>query len=384
MDQTSAGNRAAPLTIPDDLQAASRSFFPHAMATAIVADHPDLARVSTPSGDWRVHRWPEGTPLSDVGFSHQVMRLARDAGLTVVPPLLEPADGSDSSTLSLDGRVYDAQRWLPGLPLSSAEIAWPTPDDVIDVPAPLPAPVFSEVVRTIARLHDATVSLVRKHDIPSAPLSMLPGTVRQAQVRQLSALRPRARYEPVIQRWLATGERLMAHAEPLLQAVADDGREQPERILHLNLWPAHVLIEKSALSGLLGWERVAAGSPLLDLAQATLRLQGWSDESVEEALGAYGEVRDMTPEERRLFPAVAALDAVATTGRLLEQTYLTPGAARPPSELRAAIEMMLRSMGSLDRNLNPSAEKSRRRVWNRERPRPGARAKGGSPRERRR
>ena len=36
--------------------------------------------------------------------------------------------------------------------------------------------------------------------------------------------------------------------------------------------------------GLLGWERVAAGSPLLDIAQATLRLQGWSDEAVEVAL----------------------------------------------------------------------------------------------------
>jgi aminoglycoside phosphotransferase (APT) family kinase protein len=369
-------------TIPDDLLAAARSFFPRASATAIVSGHPNLARVSAPSGLWRVRRWPEGTPLGDVTFSHEVMQVVRDAGLTVVPALIGAADGSDSATVSLGGHLYDAQRWLPGEPVATPEVAWPTPDARIEIPAPLPPRVYSEVIRTIARVHEAAATLALSRGVPSAPLSMLPGAVRQAHARQLAALRPRARYEPAIQRWLATGERLMARADPMIDAAAD-GRERAECILHLNLWPAHVLIENGALSGLLGWERVAAGAPVLDLAQATLRLQGWSDESVEESLGIYGEVRNMTPDERRLLPAVAALDAVATTGRLLEQIYLTPETARPPSELRAAVEMMLRSMGALDRNLNAPSAKSRRRVWNRERPRPGARDKGGPPRERR-
>lgn len=158
----------------------------------------------------------------------------------------------------------------------------------------------------------------------------------------------------------------------------------PSSVLHLGLWPAHVLIADGELSGLLGWERVAAGSPLLDLAQAILRLQSWSDESVESALGAYGDVRELAPEERRLLPAVAALDAVATTGRLLEQTYVNQETTRPPSALRAAIDRMLRSMTALDRNLNAPTEKSRRRTWNRQRPAPGSRAKGGPPHARRR
>ena len=112
----------------------------------------------------------------------------------------------------------------------------------------------------------------------------------------------------------------MTAAEPIvLTATEDPGLST--RVLHLGFWPAHVLLEGDSLTGLLGWERVAAGSPLLDIAQATLRLQGWSDEAVEVALGAYAETRPLSPEERRLLPAVAALDAVATTGRLLEQTY---------------------------------------------------------------
>lgn len=172
----------------------------------------------------------------------------------------------------------------------------------------------------------------------------------------------------------------MASAAPLIDA--SDERERSASVLHLGLWPAHVLLDGDALTGLLGWERVAAGSPLLDLAQATLRLQGWTEDAVETVLGAYGEVRNLAPEERRLLPAVAALDAVATTGRLLEQTYAVAGAGRPPTALRAGIEMMLRSMTALDRALNAPSDKSRRRTWNRQGPPPRNRAKGGKSRER--
>jgi aminoglycoside phosphotransferase (APT) family kinase protein len=214
---------------------------------------------------------------------------------------------------------------------------------------------------------------------------MLPGAVRQAHGRHLAALRARARREPAVQRWLATGERLMAAAEPIVLAAPED--LGPPSMLHLGLWPAHILLEGDALSGLLGWERVAAGSPLLDIAQATLRLQGWSDESVEVALGAYGEVRPLSPEERRLLPVVAALDAVATTGRLLEQTYAVDETARPPTAVRAAIDMMLRSMTALDRSLIAQAAvgKSKRTPWRRgPRPTPTRGQEGGKPRARRR
>ena len=217
---------------------------------------------------------------------------------------------------------------------------------------------------------------------------MLPGAVRQAHGRHLAALRARARREPAVQRWLATGERLMAAAEPIVLATPED-LGLPASVLHLGLWPAHVLLEGDALTGLLGWERVAAGSPLLDIAQATLRLQGWSDESVEVALGAYGEARPLSPEERRLLPAVAALDAVATTGRLLEQTYAVDETARPPTAVRAAIDMMLRSMTALDRSLIAQATvgKSKRIPWRRgPRPTPTRvqEREGGKSRDRRR
>jgi Ser/Thr protein kinase RdoA (MazF antagonist) len=384
MQQISSPSAAQ--SVRDDLLQAAQAFFPNFIAAESIAGHPDIVRVLTPTGNGRARRWPAGVLAADIAFSREVMTTASDAGLTAVPRLVTSPTAPDEPSLRIGGRHFDAQMWLPGTPPPRSEAAWPDPEDRIDIPAVLAPATFSEVIAASARLHDATTVVAARPGIPAAPLSMLPGAVRQAHGRHLAALRARARREPAIQRWLATGERLMAAAEPIVMA-ATETLELPPSVLHLGLWPAHVLLEEESLSGLLGWERVAAGSPLLDIAQATLRLQGWSDEAVEVALGAYAEARPLSPEERRLLPAVAALDAVATTGRLLEQTYAVDETARPPTALRAAIDMLLRSMSALDRSLiaQSTVGKSKRTPWRRgPRPTPPRGQEGGKSRARRR
>jgi aminoglycoside phosphotransferase (APT) family kinase protein len=372
--------------VSEDLLQAARVFFPDYTAAEAIPGHLDVVKITTPATTGRVRRWPSGVLATDIAFSHEVMAAARDAGLSPVPRLASSPTAPNEPSLRIGGRRFDAQEWLPGAPPPRSEAAWPNPEDRIDIPVVLSPAAFSAVIAAAARLHDATTTIATRHGIPTALLSMLPGAVRQAHGRHLAALRARARREPAVQRWLATGERLMAAAEPIVLATPEDPGLLAS-VVHLGLWPAHVLLEGDALTGLLGWERVAAGSPLLDIAQATLRLQGWSDESVEVALGAYGEARSLSPEERRLLPAVAALDAVATTGRLLEQTYAVDETARPPTALRAAIDMMLRSMTALDRSLTAQATvgKSKRTPWRRgPRPTPVRAREGGKSRARRR
>lgn len=385
MSQISTMHEPESSPLSADVNAAALAFLPDATEIAAVRGHPRLARVSAPSGIWRVRQWPQGTAASDIIAVHEVMEAAKSAGLPLVPALLAP-DGAPEGTILRQGpRFFDAQRWLPGEPPARAESWWPEPDGRIDLPVALPLATFDETIEFLAQLHEGTIDRISAPDIPTAPLQHLPGAVRQAQARHLGALRPRSRFEPSIQRWLATGERLLAMAEPLVLEAAV-AREASRRILHLGLWPAHLLIDDSTMSGVLGWERAAIGDPLLDVAQAILRLQGWSDESAERALGTYSDIRRLNPEDRRLLPAIAAIDAVATTGRLLELTYAAGTSARPPSALRNGIDMMLRSMTALDRNLNAPSDKSRRRTWVRKGPPPGASARpqGGRPRARRR
>jgi hypothetical protein len=382
MQQTPAPTAAR--VVSDDLLQAASVFFPDFSAAEAIPGHPDVLKVTTPAATGRVRRWPPSVPTADIAFSHEVMATASDAGITPVPRLVTPPTAPNEPSLRIGSRHYDAQAWLPGISPPRSEVIWPDPEVRIDIPVALAPAAFSAVIAATARLHDATTTIAARQEIPTAPLSMLPGAVRQAHGRHLAALRARARREPAIQRWLATGERLMAAAEPIVLAAAEDP-ELPASVLHLGLWPAHILLEGDALTGLLGWERVAAGSPLLDIAQATLRLHGWSDEAVEVALGAYAEARPLSPDERRLLPAVAALDAVATTGRLLEQTYGVDETARPPTALRAAIDLMLRSMTALDRSLiaQSTVGKSKRTPWRRG-PRPTPQREGGKSRARRR
>lgn len=361
-------------------QQAVQAFLPDATAIDPVPGHPGLVRVAAPSGLWRVRRWPAATPDSDVTFSYEVLEIAQRVEPELTPRLLLSHHDTPADAVRIGGHLYDAQQWLPGAPVAGAEIAWPDVDARVDVPVAVPAAVFTRVITSLGRLHAASEGLATTKGAPSAALGLLPGAVDAAQRRQATSLRSRARFEPAIQRWLATGERLVSLASPLVEEAATRGTLSTT-VLHLGLWPAHVLLETDQVSGLLGWERAAVGSPLLDLAQATIRLRGWTDDAVETTVGYYSDVRDLTPEERRLFPAVAALDVVASTGRLLEQTFLTGSDERPPLPLRAAVEMMIRSMNAVERSLLGPIER-KKRVWDYSRP--GQRPRGGSRRERHR
>ena len=302
-----------------------------------------------------------------------------------MPRLVAVPTAPGEPSVRIGSRHFDAQDWSPGATPPRSEAAGPTRKTASTF---RPCSPQRPSPQSWSRPHDfLSDDVAPSPEFPAAPLSMLPGAVRQAHERHLAALRARARREPAIQRWLATGERLMAAAEPIVLGTPED-LGLPASVLHLGLWPAHVLLDGDSLTGLLGWERVAAGSPLLDIAQATLRLQGWSDEAVEVALGAYAEARSLSPEERRLLPAVAALDAVATTGRLLEQTYAVDETARPPRRIArgdrydAALDDGARS--KLRSHSRPWARASAR-PWRRgPRPTPMRVQEGGNPRARRR
>lgn len=373
---------APSVALADDLAFAARAFFPEATAIEVVPGHPDIARVDVPDGPRRVRRWPQAAPLSDVVFSHDVMATARAAGLSVVPPLV-PLPDSAETALQHDRRLFDAQEWMPGAPAPRSQSGWPEPDQRIDLPVVLPAPLFATVVTALAALHAAMPAFAARPEAPAAPLATLPDIVRQAQGRQFASLRARAPREPAIQRWLSTGERLLAAAEPIV-AEAGQNNALAKAVLHMNLWPAHLLIEGDTLSGWLGWEQVAVGSPLIDLAQAIVRLQGWSEEAVETAFAAYGAAFPLPPAERRLLPAVAALDVVATTGHLLTQAFPQRVTERPPSSVRAGIDAMLRSMSALEHGLTIATAKRPRRTPFHRGPRPPHPAKGARRHDRRR
>jgi hypothetical protein len=242
---------------------------------------------------------------------------------------------------------------------------------------------LADVLRAVATAHARTTGFAGTQQTTAAPLPQLLTAVTQAWREQRGVLRPLAGTTPAVRRWLAIGERALPAAETAL-ATAGDGPEQ-RTMCHFGLWPAHVILpeaaEPGAGPGLIGWEHCNAGSPLVDLAQVVSRFRGWSAASAELAIAAYSEVRPLAPEDRRLLPAVAALDLIATTGQMLIYAYGgRPGGARPPSVLREPARTLLDSL-DVASNALLAQDRSKRSGVTRGR-RPGA-DRSNQPRRRR-
>jgi aminoglycoside phosphotransferase (APT) family kinase protein len=348
---------------------AAAAFFPEIADARPLAGRDHLLLVETPVGRKIVRRWPADAP--DARVAATVALLGRLAAAGVPAPRTEALpDGG--GVLRLGGDRYDARSWLPGSPFGRAAVAYPDPERWLGLPVALPEGAFADAIRALARLHQETTAPAGPlaTALPAAPLAALPAAVQTAWMETRAALRPVAPRTPAVQRWLAAGERLLPAAEAAL-AAADPSLLAASAVVHQNAWPSHVLVgEGEAVTGLLGWERAAFGTPLLDLAQAVVRLRGWSVAAVEEMVAARGDVAPLAPELRRLLPAVAGLDLVATAGRLLAATYAPgPNAPAPPSALRQAatrlVEAMENATGSLAQAEAKSGTTRKARPWRR-------------------
>lgn len=350
---TRRANRTPEPPAAADLVAAARAFFLDADAAGAVAvaGREHLARVETPSGPWKVRRWPRATPEGRIAFVHAALARARVAGIAIAPAVARLPGAAGRTILLLDGRRYDAQAWLPGQSALPPP-AYPMPDITDHLPASLPEATVAEVARAVSRLHGATLGLAQEPGAPAAPLAGLVPTVRRAWLAQRDRLRPAAPRTPEIQRWLAITERALPAAEAALET--NPLVESPSSaVLHRALWPAHLLLPESApgeappegeVVGLIGWEGVAAGSPLLDLAQLVVRCRGWSAGAAEGVIAAYGEIRPLPPEERRLLPVIAALDLVVSAGAILDAGFGPDADGAPPSRLRVAATFLVNSL----------------------------------------
>ncbi len=371
-----------PLVAPD-LEEAARAFFPDATRLDPVTGGEGLARVETPSGVWCVRRWPAGAPPERIAFVHAVVQRVREAGIEAVPATAGLAPPAEGTVLTLGGRRYDAQSWRPGQPHGRQPRHLSPTGERVNLPGALPDGAFVALVETVARIHAASEGIPRLAGAPLAPLEGVAAAVQRAWGAHRERLRPVAAKTPPVQRWLRDVSAVWS-ATPV--------------VAHLDLWPAHVLLSRDGdeqrITGLLDWEDAAFASPLLDLAQLVTHFGGWRAEAAESALAAYGSIRRLAPEERRLLPPVAALDLVAEAGWLLCVAYAPrrPEDLPVPEGVRAGAEALVASLEAVTAVVarGDQPEKGSARKWNygprkaRGRLDPsdrstGGRARGGAP-----
>lgn len=339
----------SPTEVAADLREAALAFFPEATSIGPVPISDDLARVEDGSGVWCVRRWPAGVPATRVRFVHAVLLEARRAGLRVVPGVAETSAGERRDVIAAGGRLFDAQGWLPGRPLGRRVVETALSGMRVNLPGTLPGVPLQDLIETVARFHIASESLALRVDAPRAPLSAVAASVWRSWSGHRERLRAAASRNPPVQRWIRVSERALPAAAAALEAAPEQWTGLSV-VGHHDLWPAHVLFsrrdEDERLTGLVDFTDVAAGSPLLDLAHLVAHFGGWSADAAEAALGTYGAVRAVTPEERRLLPTVVALDLVAEAGWLLVVANEPRGREDPPvsSALRTGAEALLASL----------------------------------------
>lgn len=353
----------------DHLASAASRFFDVIERTEPVGAAPHLLRVITGGDEFVMREWEARVTPEKVNLTASALNLAGSAcaGRLPVP---RPVTGEvDTWVVHGGDRLVSAASWLPGRPLARYG-DFRTPDgDVIDVPLPASAPaegIVLEAVRTIGRFHTATAPLATTAGAEALPLTRLLRESQATWAAQRREVGDRAASSPEIRRWLRCGNRILPVATEYLEQSAAAG--VGTSLIHGDIWPANLLIEgtgdKRALTGLVGWSRLAAGSPLIDIAHLTIHTSGWSGALAETILGAYTEVASLTPMERRLLPVVAALDLVPRVGWLLHLAFVDDRMIGHESQavLRSGLKSLLTSLENLTQILAPESEWNQRKT----------------------
>lgn len=309
------------MSVEAAIQKASAAFVSDGSDLSVVGGRPHLIRIKNPGGFARVRQWPLEVSRQRATFVASVRGALADAKVATAPgPLLTE---SGSLFFENDGRLYEAQEWRDGKTAVRKAEPLDIHDRAVHAPADLPEGGLAQVAAALAEWHLATASLVTA-TAPAASLRTLLKSVARQWSEDHALVRREAFQHTVLQRWIRACEQTFPAVEHALGAV-NFLEDAPSVAAHLNVWPAHLIFargqEIDRLTTLLDPSAVAVSSPLVDIAQAITHGSGWTTAAAELGLAAYTDVRRLTPDERRLLPAVAAMDLVAESGRLFRISY---------------------------------------------------------------
>lgn len=344
----------------DGFQEAAARLLPPDTALDPVVGARRIARATLGDAQWVIRRWgAENHPA----FVRHALAAMRAGGIEAVPAPYVPESGDPVVTIREER--YDAQTWLPGRPLNRYGGLLSPNGQSINLPLHQTTPtdeIVAAGVELLAHCHLASAVVAARPDAPRGALGLMLAGVRTRWHERRPRLGAVAADVTEIRRWLRCGTRVIPAASDLLRA--DEAALRDARVVaHGDIWPAHLLIGErgGTVAGLIDWEYARAGSPLSDLAAFATHISGWSAARAELILGTYTGIAPLSPGQRRLLPAVAALDLLDEVGWLLELGFLDDRMAddRAHSFVRAGSKTLLTSLETLTSVLVPEPKPAR-------------------------
>lgn len=324
-----------------DLRDAALRFFPDIERFTLLGGSSGYSgsafgRVEARGASWCVRRRPAGFGAARLRAIHRALAHSRAHGFRGVPTLART--GAGETALAASRRLYDAQGWIAGEPLSGSPAGTgPTPNAV----TPLPAARLAALAGALASFHRSTMDL-----------SPGPGDLEMPLARRLAGMREELRASEdglatavgawaegeertLALRWLELLPRAMDLAEATIGDHPDAARDT-STLCHGDLWAPHVFFAGPAFAGLTDFEGVCFSSPALDLAQLVLHFDGWPSRA--RVVEAYEAVQPITEEDHAMLNAAALLDLAGegswAIGRLAGADRRSPQAAAHVANLR--------------------------------------------------
>ena len=277
-------------------------------------------------------------------FIHRALLRSRADGFSGVPALAVTNEGD--TVLYLDGRLFEAQEWLTGRPLSGRPV-WDRP--MPNVVQPLQPGILASLTAAVARFHHSTTGLKAEGEDENRQLLVqLTEVARDVQARRealLTEVRARAEDDDrrIALRWLELLPAAIALAEATLQD-RPVGARRVSTLCHGDLWAQHVHFDGANFVGFTDFENLHLGSPAVDLAHLILHFNGWP--ARDAVVDAYCEVSPLGGDEAVL-PAAAVADLAWEGYWSLTQLY--GGDHRlHPAQKQAHVTNLRTLLGSLE------------------------------------
>ena len=334
-------------------------------ANDVPASRP-FVHMTGPSGEVLLRQWPEGTAVQHVQAIARVLAAMHEAD-PAIPAIRTQPGTDDTVTTQVKDRLYSALDWQPGRPLGRFGGYEDADGRAITLPLPESAhadEVIVQIAATVARAHEASLDVDRT-GLPVFTIATLTERVRKYWYEQRKILGDEAAEQRDIRRWLRCGNRMIPTASDLIRNENAEFTDTSV-VIHNDLWPENVLIEGQQLerkvTGVVGWNHMASSSPVIDLAQLTIHMQGWSAGLTEAIIESYATTRMLRPSQRRLVPAVAGMMLVEQVGYMLTLSYLDQRMIghEATSVLRSGMKTMLDSLERITHILAPDIEQTQR------------------------
>lgn len=334
-------------------------------ANDVPASRP-FVHMTGPAGEVLLRQWPEGMAVQHVQAIARVLDAMHHADATIPSIRTHPGE-EDSVTTLVKDRLYSALDWQAGRPLGRFGGYVDADGRPITLPLPESAhadEVIVQIAATVARAHESSMDVDRT-GLPVFTIATLVERVRKYWFEQRRILGDEAADQRDIRRWLRCGNRIIPTASDLIRNELAEFTDTSV-VIHNDLWPENVLIEGQQLerkvTGVVGWSHMASSSPVIDLAQLTVHMQGWSAALTEAIIESYATTTILRPAQRRLVPAVAGMMLVERVGHMLTLNYLDQRMIghEATSVLRSGMKTLLDSLERITHILAPDIDQTQR------------------------